>query len=83
MKKYVNGKLVDLTEQEISDLQAYQTTVDAEIAAEQWKINRMNAYKALGWNDEFDLMDDILKRGIDAVKADRDAIKTQYPKGNS
>jgi len=32
------------------------------------------------WKTPFDLLDDILERGIDAVKIDRDAIKAANPK---
>lgn len=33
------------------------------------------------WPDPFDLLDDILSRGIPTVKAERDAIKSANPKG--
>jgi len=32
------------------------------------------------WADPFDLLDDILNRGLDVVKIDRDAIKAAHPK---
>ncbi len=32
------------------------------------------------WPDAFSLLDDILARGIDAVKIERDAIKSENPK---
>lgn len=39
-------------------------------------------YVAKGWKTPFDLIDDILDRGVEAVKSDRDAIKTKYPKND-
>ena len=42
-------------------------------------IARQEALEAV-WRDPFDLLDDILERGIDAVKTDRNAIKTAHPK---
>lgn len=44
-----------------------------------WHEKREAAYKAKGWKSSNDLIDDILDRGIDAVKADRDAIKATHP----
>jgi hypothetical protein len=41
---------------------------------------RQSAYNAKGWTDPYQLIDDILTRGILAVKADRDAIKSIHPK---
>jgi hypothetical protein len=36
---------------------------------------------AVKWETPFDLLDDILLRGIDVVKAERDVIKKSKPKG--
>jgi len=44
-----------------------------------WKKLREDKYKDKGWESSFDLIDDILDRGLDAVKADRDAIKAAHP----
>lgn len=41
---------------------------------------RRAEYKAKGWEEPFDLIDDILERGIDTVKAERSAIKARHPK---
>ena len=45
-----------------------------------WEEKRKLEYKSKGWNTVYDLIDDILDRGIDKVKLDRDAIKLMYPK---
>lgn len=42
--------------------------------------NRRLAYEALGWINEFDVIDDIMHRGIEPVMADRAAIKQMWPK---
>jgi hypothetical protein len=41
---------------------------------------RLSALSAK-WKEPFDLLDDILLRGIDVVKAERDVIKKSKPKG--
>ena len=40
-------------------------------------------FKALSdkWDNPFDLIDDILKNGIDSVEKERVKIKTEFPKG--
>ena len=71
---------VEMTPQEVSEKQS------AEAA---WIIERdrrdatrtRQASLAEKWPDAFDLLDDILNRGIEAVKSDRDAIKSANPKG--
>jgi len=44
-----------------------------------FKEKRIEKYVDKGWIRPFDLIGDILDRGIDAVKTDRDAIKAAYP----
>ena len=44
-----------------------------------WKQLRGDEYAAKGWHNVEALVDDILDRGIDAVKTDRDAIKAAHP----
>lgn len=43
-------------------------------------LQKRKAALAAKWPDAFDLLDDILARGLAAVKSDRDAIKTANPK---
>ena len=45
-----------------------------------WQELREEDYKARGWFTPYDLIDDMLERGNEAVKADRDAIKVARPK---
>lgn len=49
----------------------------------QWIKDRQAQYIAKGWENPYDLIEDILKRGIDTVKAEREQIKTDIPKGTS
>jgi len=56
-----------------------------ETAARAWLKNRKNAYIAEGWNEPWDLLDDILDQLADAgttlpAKTERDTIKTNNPK---
>lgn len=44
------------------------------------EIERRKEYEQKGWQSPFDLIEDILERGTDAVKADRLAIKSRHPK---
>ena len=46
----------------------------------QRQVRRKEAFDAKGWTDPFELIDDILKRGIDAVKTDRDIVEATNPK---
>lgn len=41
--------------------------------------SRQTAYVAAGWEDPFELIEDILARGLEAVATDRQAIKDLYP----
>lgn len=41
---------------------------------------RQEEYIAKGWKNAFDLIDDILTRGMNTVKTDRDMIKQRFPK---
>lgn len=60
-----------------------QNKRDASWITEKAKRDKLEKrQKALEqkWPDPFALIDDILARGIDAVKAERDQIKTENPK---
>ena len=50
------------------------------VPAKSWRQKRREDYRDKGWNDATDLIDDILDRGMDAVKAERDIIKAAHPK---
>jgi len=50
------------------------------VPAKSWQQKRREDYRDKGWSDATDLIDDILDRGMDAVKADRDIIKAAHPK---
>ena len=56
-----------------------QKEVD-RIADELATQSRLLDRRAKGWNDPWDLIDDILARGVGAVKIDRDQIKSNHPK---
>lgn len=45
-----------------------------------YQMNRQEAYENKGWFTQFDIVDDAMKRGWEAVFADRDAIKSEFPK---
>lgn len=49
--------------------------------AEKYKQDREAEYIDKGWYTPFDLIEDILERGIDAVKTERSAIKAKHKKG--
>ena len=48
--------------------------------AKRDKLEKRQKALAAKWPDPFDLLDDILERGLDTVKAERNAIKTENPK---
>jgi hypothetical protein len=78
--KNVGGVEINMTAQEITERQ----DEEAVWAIKQVEINKdATRVKKLGnvWPDAFALLDDVLARGIEAVKADRDAIKALNPKG--
>jgi len=76
----INGEEVQFTETE-------ELARDAEEAA--WvikkakddKLAKRQAALATKWPDPFALLDDILERGIDTVKTERNALKQANPKG--
>lgn len=85
-----------LTEEERQELQNYgdKEMTPEEIAAREEECARSDAATAAyvanserksalaeKWPDAFDLLDDILTRGIEVVKLERDAIKAENPKG--
>lgn len=79
MKKLLNGSPVDMTAAEIADFNARQAAFEVEKVALEKMQKRQKALSAK-WPDPFALLDDILKRGIASVKAEREAIKSANPK---
>ena len=69
-----------MTSQEIEARAIEEAAAATQLIASTANEKRL---KALGdkWPDAFDLIDDVLNRGINAVKTERDAIKLANPKG--
>jgi len=83
MKKIVNGIEIQLTEQEISDLQNQEQAwlkKKAEYDAEEWKRNRQAEYPTLQ-----DCIHALLDGGdtLTELQAKRTATKTKYPKSGA
>jgi len=74
-KKYVDGVLTDMTEQEIAQRDADNTAYAADLAANGYKSDRAAAYPSIE-----DQLDDIYHNGIDAWKANILAVKQAHPK---
>lgn len=72
---------IQMTPEEIAARQLEESIYQAELMKTQWISNRQNAYESKGWHSPYDLIDDILKRGLEAVKSDREKIKADNPKG--
>lgn len=69
-----------LTQEELDAKQAETDAILEEEALTRYRYNRRQEYLDKGWLDAFDLVDDVLERGIAAVKADRDDIRSRHPK---
>ena len=83
MKKIVNGIEIQLTEQEISDLQNQEQAwlkKKAEYDAEEWKRNRQSEYPSID-----DCIHALLDGGdtLTELQAKRTATKTKYPKSGA
>jgi hypothetical protein len=61
-------------------LASEQAENEYQIALAECLENRRIAYLQKGWHSEFDIIDDMARRGVDVVIADRMAIKDQFPK---
>lgn len=79
--KLVNGVEIQMTEPEISQRKAEEAAWEAGREQKEKTKKRKDALAA-EWPDAFALLDDILERGIPAVKTDREAIKSANPKGD-
>lgn len=69
----------ELTAQEITG----RENEEAKSLADKIISDQLNIHKqalAGKWKDPFELIDDILERGIEVVKTERDAIKAANPK---
>lgn len=77
--KLVNGEPEQMTPQEIAERQAEEAAWLIEKAAKDKLTKRQKALEEK-WLDPFTLLDDILERGIDAVKTERNQIKQRNPK---
>ena len=75
MKKMVNGNLVDMTSEEISDRNEQIKESEADYAANGYKQRRELEYPSIE-----DQLDKIFHDGIDAWKSDIQAIKNNNPK---
>lgn len=79
--KLVNGEIVPMSPQEIAERQAEEAAFELAKSARD-KLEKRNKALAAKWPDPFDLLDDILERGINAVKTERNEIKLANPKGD-
>ena len=71
----VNGETIELTEAENNQRLEDGATAQAELDARAWLDGRLAAYPAIS-----EQLDNIFHNGIDAWKADIQAIKDQFPK---
>ena len=73
--KLVDGVLVEMTAEEVSEWEAMSATYAADRAANGYKSDRAAAYPSIA-----DQLDDIYHNGIDAWKANILAVKQAHPK---
>ena len=78
--KLVNGEVVPMTAEEITQRQSEEAAWVIKKAKDD-KLAKRQAALATKWPDAFSLLDDILERGIDTVKTERNALKQANPKG--
>lgn len=72
---------VTLTSSEETARKAEELTGLSQIKNETYIHKRLKDYQDKGWKSPFDLIDDILDRGIAAIQTERSAIKAKHPKG--
>jgi len=75
MNKMVNGKVVAMTDAEVTARNAEVAAAEADEAANGYKRKRANEYPSI-----VDQLDDIYHNGIDAWKATIKTTKDKYPK---
>lgn len=61
--------------------QVWETRAKTDVELKQEADDKRRLALSQKWPDPFDLLDDILSRGVEPVKAERDAIKAANPKG--
>lgn len=71
---------VPMTPEEVAEHLAQQEILSSR-EVEQEKDEARRQALAEKWPDAFAIVDDILNRGAEVVKAERDAIKLENPKG--
>lgn len=67
---------IDKPSQDIIDFYLKEEQAKLEDAIKQKE--KIKAYEAMGWVDPYALVEDILERGLDAIKQDREAIKDRF-----
>jgi len=73
--KLVDGVVVEMTAEEVSEWEAMSAAYAADFAANGYKSDRAAAYPSIA-----DQLDDIYHNGIDAWKANILAVKQAHPK---
>ena len=73
--KIVDGVVVEMTAEEVSEWEAMSAAYAADLAANGYKSDRAAAYPSIE-----DQLDDIYHNGIDAWKANILAVKQAHPK---
>jgi hypothetical protein len=73
--KVVDGVVVEMTAEEVSEWEAMSAAYAADLAANGYKSDRAAAYPSIE-----DQLDDIYHNGIDAWKANILAVKQAHPK---
>jgi len=73
--KLVDGVVVEMTAEEVSEWEAMSAAYAADRAANGYKSDRAAAYPSIA-----DQLDDIYHNGIDAWKANILAVKQAHPK---
>ena len=73
--KVVDGVVVEMTAEEVSEWETMSATYAADLAANGYKSDRAAAYPSIA-----DQLDDIYHNGIDAWKANILAVKQAHPK---
>jgi len=73
-------KHVNMKQAEVIARAAEEAASIAAQAEEAPILARKAEYEAKGWITAFDLVEDMLDRGIDTIKSERAAIKAKHPK---
>ena len=76
----INGETVPFTLDEEAARDAEEAAWVIKKAKDD-KLAKRQAALATKWPDPFALLDDILERGIDTVRTERNALKQANPKG--